>query len=362
MKRRSPRQLPPGSVIGMLGGGQLGRMTALAAARLGYRTHVFCPDADSPCGQVTDRQTLSSYGDRAALARFAEAVDVATYEFENVPHDAVAFLAMRVPVRPGPRVLGVCQDRREEKRFVNSLGIGTAPFAVVPEPAVLESALGQVGVPAVLKAATLGYDGKAQVLVSDARMVDEAWERIGARPAVLERFLDLAGELSVIVGRGFDGAMACYPAVANRHENHILAETVVPAPYGAEIAAEAEDIARRITEALDVIGLLAVEMFLTTDGRVLVNELAPRPHNSGHWTIDACATSQFEQLVRAICGLPLGSVERLADAVMTNLLGDDIDRWPEIVAEPGARLHLYGKVEARPGRKMGHVTRLRPRS
>jgi len=361
MRHRTAVPLPPGSVIGMLGGGQLGRMTALAAARLGYRTHVFCPDADSPCGQVTDRQTLSSYGDRVALARFADAVDVVTFEFENVPHDAVAFLAMRRPARPGPKVLAVCQDRREEKRFVNALGIATAPFMAVSEATALDGAAAHVGLPAVLKAATLGYDGKGQVLVSESEVLHDAWARIGARPAVLERFLHLTGELSVIVARGLDGSMACYPAVANRHENHILAETVVPAPYGPETAAEAEGIACRIAEALDLVGLLAVEMFLTTDGRLLVNELAPRPHNSGHWTIDACATSQFEQFVRAICGLPLGSVERVADAVMTNLLGDEADRWLDILAEPGARLHLYGKGEARPGRKMGHVTRLRPR-
>ena len=357
----SKAMLPPGAVIGMLGGGQLGRMTALAAARLGYRTHVFCPDADSPCGQVTDRATLSSYGDHAALEVFARAVDVVTFEFENIPHDTVAFLAERVPVRPGPRVLAVCQDRLAEKDFVSGLGIATAPYRSVPDPAALTAAVGAIAPPAVLKAARFGYDGKAQALIDGLDAAPEAWQRVGARTSILEGFIDFAGELSVIAARGLDGAVACYPPVANVHREHILWQTTAPADLPPETAAEAEAIARRLAEALDVVGLLAVEMFLTKDGRLLVNELAPRPHNSGHWTIDACATSQFEQFVRAICGLPLGATDRLTDAVMTNLLGDDVDRWPELLAEPGARLHLYGKVEARPGRKMGHVTRLRRR-
>ncbi len=370
--REAPRTeapLAPGSVIGILGGGQLGRMTALAAARLGYRTHVFCPDLDSPCAQVTDRCTLSSYGDEAALAAFAAAVDVATFEFENVPHAPLAFLAERMRVRPSPRALAVCQDRLEEKGFVTAQGIATVPYRPVAGPAALASALAELGAPAVLKAARMGYDGKAQTVLRDPAETEAAWAAIGApaggapagpAAAVLEGFIDFAAELSVIAARGGDGTVLCYPAVENRHANHILAETIAPARLPAATAAEAEAIARRLAEALGLVGLLAVEMFLTRDGRLLVNELAPRPHNSGHWTMDACATSQFEQLVRAVCGLPLGSVERCADAVMTNLIGDEVEAWPALLAEPGARLHLYGKTEARPGRKMGHVNRLYP--
>ncbi len=354
--------LPPGSTIGILGGGQLGRMTAQAAARLGYRTHVFCPEPDSPTAQVTDRATVSSYGDTAALKHFAGAVDVVTYEFENIPHDTVSLLADLVAVRPGPAALAVCQDRLAEKDFVSGLGIGVAPYRAVPEPDALDAALAEIGAPAVLKSTRMGYDGKAQALIRAPGDAGAARDRIGAQPAILEGFVDFDFELSVIAARGPDGAIACYPPVENRHRDHILAETIVPATLPEDQAEAAEDIARRLVEALDLVGLLAVEMFHTADGQLLVNELAPRPHNSGHWTLDACATSQFEQLVRAICGLPLGSVERHSDAVMTNLIGADAHRWPEFLAEPGARLHLYGKAEARPGRKMGHVTRLRTKA
>lgn len=356
------RPLPAGSVIGMLGGGQLGRMTALAAARLGYRTHVFCPDQDSPCAQVTDRATLSSYGDKAALEAFARAVDVVSFEFENIPHDTVAFLAEHATVRPGAKALAVCQDRLAEKDFITAQGIGVAPYGAVPDEDSLEAAVMKIGLPAILKTTRDGYDGKAQARLDQMKDAGGAWEKIGGKPAVLEGFVDFAMEVSVIAARGADGSVACYPAVENRHRDHILSQTIAPAPITPALAAEAERIARTLAEALDVVGLLAVEMFVTLDGRVLVNELAPRPHNSGHWTMDACATDQFEQFVRAICGLPLGSVERVSDAVMTNLIGDDVLEVPAILAEPGARLHLYGKAEARPGRKMGHVNRLIPRA
>ncbi|NBC34873.1 MAG: 5-(carboxyamino)imidazole ribonucleotide synthase [Alphaproteobacteria bacterium] len=352
--------LPPGSVIGILGGGQLGRMTALAAARLGYRTHVFCPEPDSPCAQVTDRRTQSSYEDRAALEHFAAAVDVVTLEFENVPCETVAFLERLVPARPSAAVLAVCQDRLLEKRFVSDAGIRTAAFAEVGGPGDLAAALDAVGRPAVLKARRFGYDGKAQLRLEPDSDPSDAWARIGARPAIVEAFIPFAAELSVIVARSPGGEIRCFPAVENRHANHILAETIAPAALAPALAAEAEAIARTLAEALALEGLLAVELFLTRDDRLLVNELAPRPHNSGHWTIDAAATSQFEQLVRAACGLPLGAPTPLADAVMTNLLGDDINLWRDILEEPGAHLHLYGKNESRPGRKMGHVTRLRP--
>ena len=354
--------LPPGSTIGILGGGQLGRMTAQAAARLGYRTHVFCPEPDSPTAQVTDRATLSSYEDKAALERFADSVDVATYEFENIPLAAVSVLAERVPVRPGARALSICQDRIAEKDFISALGVAVAPYRAVPEPAALTAALADIGTPAVLKSTRMGYDGKSQAAIRGPGDVAAAGARIGDRPAILEGFVDFAFELSVIAARGLDGAVVCYPPAENRHRDHILAETIVPARLSDAEARQADDIARGLIEALDIVGLLAVEMFRTSDGALLVNELAPRPHNSGHWTLDACATSQFEQLVRAICGLPLGPVDRHADAVMRNLIGDDVRAWPELLAEPGAHLHLYGKSEARPGRKMGHVTRLRPKA
>ncbi len=354
--------LPPGSTIGILGGGQLGRMTAQAAARLGYRTHVFCPEADSPTAQVTDRATVASYRDKGALDQFARSVDVATYEFENIPSFTVEVLAQRVPVRPGLTALKVCQDRLAEKDFISARGIPVAPYRPVPDPSALEPALADIAGAAVLKSTRMGYDGKAQAMIRAPGDVAGARERIGDQAAILEGFVDFDFELSVIAARGLDGTIACYPPVENRHRDHILAETIVPARLPPDEAQRAGDIAHDLIEALDMVGLLAVEMFHTGDGRLLVNELAPRPHNSGHWTLDACATSQFEQLVRAICGLPLGAVDRHSDAVMTNLIGDDAESWHDLLAEPGARLHLYGKAEARPGRKMGHVTRLTPKT
>ncbi|UEM19465.1 5-(carboxyamino)imidazole ribonucleotide synthase [Skermanella mucosa] len=354
------RTVAPGGTIGMLGGGQLGRMTALAAARLGYRTHVYSPDRDSPCAQVSAAETVAGYGDHEALARFARSVDVVTLEWENIPVQTVAFLAKFVPVHPGPGVLAIAQDRLLEKDFVNRLGIATAPWRPARCPGQAASAFQEIGTPCVMKSARMGYDGKGQVkLTGDVAPVD-AWKSIGGVDAIVEGFVDFALEISVIVARGQDGAMAAYPAVENRHADHILDETIAPAAVAPEIADEAGRIACRIAQALQFVGVLAVEMFVTRDGEVLVNEVAPRPHNSGHWTIDACAASQFEQLVRAVCGLPLGSVERTADAVMKNLIGSDVDQWQALLAEPGARLHLYGKAEARPGRKMGHVTRLVP--
>jgi 5-(carboxyamino)imidazole ribonucleotide synthase len=353
--------LAPGSVIGILGGGQLGRMTALAAARLGYRTHVFTPEADGPACQVTDRVTLSGFGDRAALDAFAAVVDVATYEFENVPHAAVAHLAGRMPVRPGPEALSTCQDRVAEKDFAHRRGIATAPWRAVDDRVGLDAAIAAIGLPAVLKTRRDGYDGKGQVMLRAAAEAGAAWARMAGRPAILEGFVPFRRELSVIAARGLDGAILCYPAVENRHRDHILAETVAPAPGLPEVrAVEAEAIATTLARDLAIVGLLAVELFETAEGALLVNELAPRPHNSGHWTMDACTTDQFEQFVRAVSGLPLGPVGRFADAVMTNLIGDEVASWPTLLAEPGARLHLYGKTETRPGRKMGHVNRVRP--
>ena len=360
MTGQSIRTVAPGGTIGMLGGGQLGRMTALAAAQLGYKTHVFSPDADSPCAQVSAAETVARYSDHEALAKFARSVDVVTLEWENIPVQTLAFLAKFVPVHPGPGVLAIAQDRLREKDFVNRLGIATAPWEPARCPGQAAAAYQTIGTPCVMKSARMGYDGKGQIkLTGDTAPVD-AWKSIGGVDAIVEGFVDFALEVSVIVARGQDGEMVAYPTVENRHANHILDETIAPAAIAPETAAEAERVALRIADALRFVGVLAVEMFVTRDGGVLVNELAPRPHNSGHWTMDACATSQFEQLVRAVCGLPLGSVERVADAVMKNLIGDDVESWPDLLAEPGARLHLYGKAEARPGRKMGHVTRLKP--
>ena len=356
------KPLPPGSTIGMLGGGQLGRMAALAAAPLGYRMHVFTDEQDSPTSQVCAAATVADYADREALARFADAVDVVTLEFENIPVDTVRYLTERVPVHPGANALAVAQDRITEKSFVNGLDIATAPWRTAAGPADLAPALAELGSPAILKATRLGYDGKGQVKIATGDDPKAAWQAIGSDAGIVEAMVDFFCEISVVLARGQDGSIAAYPAVENRHKNHILSETIAPAGIDAAVATEADRIACRIIEALDYVGVLGVEMFVTSDGRVLVNEMAPRPHNSGHWTIDACLASQFEQQIRAVCGLPLASTERHSDAVMTNLIGDDVERWPELVAEPAAKLHLYGKGAARPGRKMGHVTRLKPLS
>ena len=353
--------LPPGSTIGIFGGGQLGRMTALAAARLGYRCHVFTPERDSPCAQVCAGETVAAFEDRGALDRFARRVQVVTSEFENVSADALRHLAARVPVRPGPEVLAIAQDRLREKSFCASIGAATTPFRAAHGPEDVKKALDELGSPVVLKTARMGYDGKGQAKIAAGDDPARAWRGMGATQGIVEAWVPFECEISVIVARGVDGEMLAYPAVENRHKHHILDETIAPARVAAATAAEAERLARHVAEKLDVVGLLAVEMFVTKDGHVLVNELAPRPHNSGHWTIDACLTSQFEQCVRAVCGLPLGSVERHADAAMKNLVGDDAASWLEVLRDPEAKLHLYGKAEARPGRKMGHVTWLKPR-
>lgn len=358
--------LPPGSTIGIFGGGQLGRMTALAAARLGYRCHVFTPEKDSPCAQVADAASVAPYDDEEALDGFASAVQVVTAEFENVPAEALGYLARRVPVRPGPDVLAIAQDRLKEKTFCNKAGAATTPFLAVRSADDVAKALQQLGAPVVLKTARLGYDGKGQVKLDKGGDPKAAFKAMGAAGdaigGIAEAWVEYACEISVIVARGLDGAMLAYPAVENRHKHHILDQTIAPAAIDGKIAVEAERLAKLLAGRLDVIGLLAVEMFVTREGSVLVNEIAPRPHNSGHWTIDACVTSQFEQCVRAVAGLPLGSVERHSDAVMKNLIGDDVNRWLEILKDPAAKLHLYGKSEAQPGRKMGHVTRLKPKS
>jgi 5-(carboxyamino)imidazole ribonucleotide synthase len=350
--------IPPGSVIGILGGGQLGRMTAMAAARLGYRCHVLAPEADSPAADVAAAFTCAGYDDEAALRGFAKCVDVVTLEFENVPVDALDRLAELRPVRPNAAVLRVTQDRLAEKDFVAGLGIPVTAHARVDSAADLRRAVAELG-PGVLKTTRLGYDGKGQVRVDTGSDLVAAVAGLRQEVLIHEAWVDFALELSVVTARSPGGEVASYVPVENRHRHHILDVTLAPAAIAPETAARAVAMAERIAVALDLEGLLAVEMFLARDGRLLVNELAPRPHNSGHWTIDACAVSQFEQQVRAVCGLPLGDPARFADAEMTNLIGDEVARWPELLAEPGARLHLYGKRTARPGRKMGHVTRLR---
>jgi 5-(carboxyamino)imidazole ribonucleotide synthase len=352
--------LVPGATIGILGGGQLGRMTALAAARLGFRCHIFATEPDSPAGQVCDKATVADYRDGEALDRFAAAVDVATFEFENIPAEAVRRVAASAPLSPRPEILEISQDRLKEKDFLRTIDISTTAYREISDATALARVMRDFGFPAVLKSVRMGYDGKGQVTLTPEIKPADAWQQMGGEIGILEAFVDFACEISVIVARARDGTWSIYPPVENQHRHHILDTTIAPARIASEIAKRAEAIARHIAEKLDLVGVLAVEMFVTPRGDVLVNELAPRPHNSGHWTIDACATSQFEQLVRAICGLPLGSVEHHSDAIMTNLIGDDVKGWREPLSEPLAKLHLYGKHEIQPGRKMGHVTRLFP--
>ncbi len=360
-----PQPLQPGAVIGMLGGGQLGRMSALAAATLGYRTHVFCPEKNAPATQVTPLSTQASYDDEEALAEFAKAVDVVTFEFENVPARTADFLAERVPVRPSPAILRICQNRLREKDFLRGIGVPTTRFAEVSGIDSLTRVVRDIGRPCVLKTTEMGYDGKGQVMIRAQSDLAQAWEEMAGATAkgrevqgIVEAFVDFRLEISVIVARGLDGTVQAYVPVENQHQNHILDQTIVPARISERAAVKAEAIARHTAEEIGLIGLLAIEMFVTAEDEILVNELAPRPHNSGHWTLDACITSQFEQHVRAVAGLPLGSTDRLSDAVMKNLIGEEVERWRAILADPSTKLHLYGKAEARPGRKMGHFTRL----
>lgn len=353
--------IAPGSTIGILGGGQLGRMLALAASALGYRTHIFCPDPDSPAFQVTANRTIAPYGDEIALKTFAQSVSVVTYEFENVPAETAALLERLVPTRPGAKALAVAQDRFTEKEFVRVAGATTVRYATVSSATDIAAAVAATGLPAILKTRRLGYDGKGQRQIERAEEVEPAWLELGAGDCILEGWAPFVAEVSVILARASDGAVATYDVPQNTHEGGILRRSVVPATVGGATAATAVDIALRIAAALDYVGVLAVEMFVLGDGTVLVNEIAPRVHNSGHWTIDACVTSQFEQHIRAVCDLPLGSTERHSDAEMINLIGHEIDRWPNLMGDPTAKLHLYGKTEAREGRKMGHVTRVRRR-
>ena len=353
--------LPPNATIGIVGGGQLGRMSALAAARLGYRCHILSPEPDSPAAQVSAAHTLGDYEDPDALRQFAGAVDVITFEFENVSAAGLDLLASLRPVRPSPAVLRISQDRVVEKSFLRGAGVPTAPWRAVADRPGLDHAAEALGFPAVLKTTRLGYDGKGQAMLRAPGDLDPAWQALDPKPLILECFVDYACEVSVVVARGLDGGGSLFDVVENRHRDGILDMTLAPAGIDPATAEAAQDMARRIADALDLVGVLAVEMFLTEDGRLLVNEIAPRPHNSGHWTIDACPASQFEMHIRAIAGLPLPPAVRHSDAVMKNLVGDETAHWPRIVGTPGLCAHLYGKAESRAGRKMGHVTHLYPR-
>lgn len=356
--------LPPNSVIGILGGGQLGRMLALAAARLGLKCHIFAPEADSPAFQVAAGRTCASYSDSDALEAFAGDVNVVTYEFENVPAETAAILGRLKPLAPGAEALATSQDRLTEKTFLTRIGLTTAPFAAVEDKAGLEKTVSRIGRPSILKTRRFGYDGKGQITINAETPLDAAWAAIGGKSAILEGFIDFEKEVSVIAARGWDGAIAVYDVPENRHANHILRESIVPARIAPETTAAARDIAARITGALDYVGVIGVELFLareTGTEKLIVNEIAPRVHNSGHWTMDACVVSQFEQHIRAVAGWPLGSPERHSDVVMTNLLGDEAQNWRKLAGEPQAGLHLYGKTKSPPGRKMGHINRLTPR-
>lgn len=358
-ERRSQTILP-GATLGVLGSGQLGRMFAIAARRMGYRVHTLSPESDSPTGQVADQEITASYEDLDAVSEFAKRVSVVTFEFENVPSATAEVAARFAPVRPAGQVLHVSQHRLREKTYLGQHGFPVTPFRAVRSAEELQVAIRELGCPAVLKTAGWGYDGKGQAKIHSADEAVSAWERLGTNEAILEGFVDFRLEVSVIGARGLDGEFANFGLLENSHSNHILDVTVAPARVSDRVAAEAEAIARGVLESLDVVGVLCVEMFLTHDDRLLINELAPRPHNSGHLTFDANVTSQFEQQVRAICGLPLGSTELLRPAAMANLLGDvwanGDPRWAEALRLPEVKLHLYGKSSARAGRKMGHLT------
>ena len=353
--------LAPGATIGILGGGQLGRMLSMAAARLGFACHIFEPGANPPAGQVAAHVTRAGYDDAAALEDFARTVNVITYEFENIPTEALDLLEDLRPIRPGRRALAVSQDRLAEKQFLEGLGLNVAPYAPVDDAATLEAALERVGVPAILKTRRLGYDGKGQARIKGAGDAQDALATMAGAPALLEGFVDFSHEVSVIAARGTGGEVAAYDPGENLHVDGILATTTVPARLTPAQRSDAVLMAANILNALDYVGVLGVELFVTQAGLV-VNEIAPRVHNSGHWTQNGCVVDQFEQHIRAIAGWPLGDGARHADVTMENLIGDDVARVAEIAREPNAALHLYGKAETRPGRKIGHVNRVRDKS
>ena len=350
------KPLPVGATIGILGGGQLGRMLAVAAARLGLKTHIYEPGEGAPAGDVAHRVTTASYEDTAALTAFGQSVDVITYEFENIPTSALDLLESLAPIHPGRNALATSQDRLTEKTFLRDLGLQTAPFADITDAASLDAAMAEIGTPAILKTRRFGYDGKGQARIMTPADAERALADMAGAPAILEGFVDFSHEVSVIGARSPDGAVACYDPGENVHEAGILRTTTVPARLSPGQRTDAVLIAAKILNALDYVGVMGVELFVTPKG-LIVNEIAPRVHNSGHWTQNGCTICQFEQHIRAVAGWPLGDGTRHADVVMENLIGDDMDRVPEI-AKTGAAIHLYGKAEVKPGRKMGHVNRI----
>jgi 5-(carboxyamino)imidazole ribonucleotide synthase len=356
------KRLKPGDCIGILGGGQLGRMLALAAARLGLTCHIFAPEADSPAFQISAAQTIADYRDEAALAAFAKTVDAVTFEFENVPVEAVIFLETLLPVRPGSKALAVAQDRLREKALARTIGAMTVDFSAVNNRTDLDARIAEIGLPAVLKTNRLGYDGKGQAKILSIADVNAAYSAMRGQPAILEGFAQFQSEVSVIAARGIDGAFRAFDVTENEHRNHILHRSLAPARLKPAAAADAIDITRRLAEALEYVGVLAVEFFALDFARrevLYVNEIAPRVHNSGHWTQNGALTDQFEQHIRAVAGWPLGATNRIAPGVeMINLIGAAADQWQQHLVTPGTHLHLYGKAEARAGRKMGHVNRL----
>ena len=353
--------LAPGAVIGILGGGQLGRMLSVAASRLGFRCHIFEPGPNPPAGHVAEVVTCASYADGDALTRFANGVDVITFEFENIPTSALDILQTLRPIHPGREALRVSQDRLVEKTYLQGLGLQTAPFADIPDLASLETALVQIGVPAILKTRRMGYDGKGQVRLTRLEDAASALDAMAGAPAILEGFIDFSLEISVIAARGRSGEIACFDPGENVHKDGILHSTTIPARLSPALRSDAVLLAAKILNTLEYVGVLGVELFVTPSG-LIVNEIAPRVHNSGHWTQAACAVDQFEQHIRAIAGWPLGDGQRYADVTMENLIGDDVDRIADLARAPGTAIHLYGKDAVKPGRKMGHYNRITARS
>ncbi|NSY40547.1 5-(carboxyamino)imidazole ribonucleotide synthase [Leisingera sp. ANG59] len=349
--------LAPGATIGILGGGQLGRMLSVAASRLGFKTHIFEPGANPPAGHVADRVTSAGYEDAEALKAFAASVDVITYEFENIPTSALDLLESQKPIRPGREALRISQDRLTEKTFLQDLGLKTAPFADITDQASLDAALAEIGAPSILKTRRFGYDGKGQARIKAPEDASEALSAMAGAPSILEGFVNFSHEVSVIAARGTTGEIACFDPGENVHRDGILHTTTIPARLSTGQRMDAVLMAGKILNALDYVGVLGVELFVTPEG-LIVNEIAPRVHNSGHWTQNGCTVDQFEQHIRAVAGWPLGDGQRHSDVVMENLIGDDVDRIPELARETDCAIHLYGKAEAKPGRKMGHVNRV----